>query len=309
MVRLAQIAIGLCVVAPSLASAQPAPSERLAVTAPRSQETIEKFVAAFATPTRMTGKIARWESAICPLTVGQQPAVTKFVTQRVVEVAALVGAPVNDSPSCVPNIDIVFSKTPQELLNNVRAHQPDYLGYATSGADLEKLATVTRPVQAWYATQTKDRQGLTRIDKAVRNGEGAPLPCFTCTGRGGPTEYLPEANYVAVTGDRISDGVRRAFYHVIIVADISRLTGYEAGPMADYIAMLALAQLNSLDTCQPLPSIENLLAKGCEVKAGVLTENDTAYLVGLYKMSPDRISITSQKGEIADRMNHMLAGQ
>lgn len=310
-----RFAIFLCAIwVPSLALAQPADggsaregaNQGVAVTAPRSREAIENFVAAFATPTHMTGKIARWESGICPLTVGQQPAVTKFVTQRIKEVAALVGVPVDASPSCAPNIDIVFTKIPQELLDNIRKHQPDYLGYATSAAEMEKLATVTRPLQAWYATQTKDRQGLSRIDKAMRNGEGAPMSCFTCVGRGGPTEYLPDANYLAVTGDRISDGVRSAFYHVVIVADINRLSGYEAGPLADYIAMLALTQLNSLDTCQSLPSVENMLAKGCESKTGALTANDIAYLRGLYKMSPDRISLISQKSDIADRMNQSL---
>jgi hypothetical protein len=128
-------------------------------------------------------------------------------------------------------------------------------------------------------------------------------------GRGGPTEYLPDANYASVSGDHISDGVRSVFYHIIIVADINRLKGYEAGPLADYVAMLALAQLNSLDTCQELPSIENMLAKGCEAKTGVLTGNDIAYLRGLYGMSPDRMQRATQMSEIADRMSQTLGGQ
>src|SRR3954470_21682465 len=93
------------------AAAQPAP------------DTIAQFVSAFATPTHVTGKVARWRSGICLLTVGQQPAVTKFVTDRVKEVAVMVGAPVNASPTCAPNIEIVFTTLAQPLLDNVRAHQ------------------------------------------------------------------------------------------------------------------------------------------------------------------------------------------
>src|SRR5258706_16354671 len=296
------------VVAPSLALAQPGPAstESLTGTGTRSREVIDKFVASFATPTRMTGKIARWENGVCPLTVGQQPAVTKYVTQRVKDVAAMVGAPVNATQSCTPNIEIVFTKIPQELLDNVRKHDANYLGYAESNAQMEKLAMVTRPVQAWYATQTKDLQGMSRIDSARKRGEGIAMPCFACPGRSGSPEYLPDATYAGVTGNRIGDGVRSAFYHVIIVADINRLAGYEACPLADYIAMLALTQLNSLDTCQQLSSVVNMLAKGCEAKAGVLTENDIAYLRGLYEMSPDRRLLATQKGEIADRMSQTL---
>ena len=53
------------------------------------------------------------------------------------------------------------------------------------------------------------------------------------------------------------------------------------GAVGDYIAMLALTQLSSLDTCQALPSIVNLLAPGCAQKPDGLTENDVAYLRGL----------------------------
>jgi len=311
--RFSLFAVTLCaiILAPSPSPAQPAPApaESATGTGTRSRDVIKKFVASFATPTHMTGKIARWEDGICPLTVGQQPAVTKFVTQRVKDVAAMVGAPVNAMQSCTPNIEIVFTKLPQELLDNVREHQVEYLGYAQSGAQLEKLATVARPVQAWYTTQTKDRHGMSRIDSALRTGEGIAMPCFTCLGRGGPTEYLPDATYASVSGDHISDGVRSVFYHIIIVADINRLNGYEAGPLADYVAMLALAQLNSLDTCQELPSIENMLAKGCEAKTGELTGNDIAYLRGLYGMSPDRMLLATQMSEIADRMSQTLGGQ
>jgi hypothetical protein len=311
-----RVALFAIAVAPSLALAQPsgAPTESVTVTGTKSRQLLDAFVKSFATPTQLTGKIARWENGICPLTVGQQPDFTKFVTGRVKDVAAMVGAPVNPAPSCTPNIEIVFTTIPQELLDNVRKHQTDYLGYAESGAQIEKLATVTRPVQAWYETQTKDLDGMSRIDSARRRGEGIAMPNFTglacpsCMARNSAPEYLPAATYARVTGNRISDGVHSTFYHIIIVADIHRLSGYEAGPMADYIAMLALTQLNSLDACQQLPSIVNMLARGCGTKAGVLTENDLAYLRALYKANADK-TLLSQQTEIADRMSETPGGR
>jgi hypothetical protein len=122
------------------------------------------------------------------------------------------------------------------------------------------------------------------------------------------TPYLPDATYARVTGNHISNGVRSGFHHIIIVADINKLKGYEAGPLADYIAMLALAQLNSLDTCQQLPSIVNMLAPGCETKAGALTPSDIAYLRGLYQTGPDK-RLLSQQDDIADRMSETLGGR
>ena len=74
-------------------------------------------------------------------------------------------------------------------------------------------------------------------------------------------------------------------------------------------AVLALTQIGSLDTCQPLPSIENLMAANCESKTDMLTKNDVAYLRGVYSMSADRRLFATQKGEIVDRMKDALDAQ
>ena len=304
MSRFALLAIvfSATILAPPLTLAQPVASMA------GSREAVQNFVDGFATPTRMTGKIARWEDGVCPRTVGQRPAIAKIVTQRVKDLAAFVGAPVNDSPSCTPNIEIVFTSTPQDLLKNVRERDADFLGFTESSTERDRMATVTRPIQAWYTTQTRDLRGLSRIDSARRPGEGMAMPCFTCQGRNsGRVEYLPAATYANVSGNRVSDGVRSAFFHVLIVADPSKLQDHGIGPLADYIALLALTQIASLDNCQQLPSIENMLAQGCGTKTDMLTKNDVAYLRGLYWMSADRRLLATQKSEIADRMSQVLA--
>ena len=59
-----------------------------------------------------------------------------------------------------PTIEIIFTTTPQDLLDTVRKDDPAYLGYFTSLAQADTLAKVTRPIQAWDATtETTDRKG------------------------------------------------------------------------------------------------------------------------------------------------------
>jgi hypothetical protein len=91
------------------------PVESVTVTGTRSREVVQGFVQSFAAPTRLIGKIARWEDGICPITVGIPAGFAKFVTQRVKDVAAKVGAPVDGSNSCEHNIAIVFTAKPQGL--------------------------------------------------------------------------------------------------------------------------------------------------------------------------------------------------
>ena len=288
------------------ATAQPAraPVENVTVTGTRSREVLDKFVASFAAPTRMTGKLARWEDGICPITVGLRPSATRFVTQRVRDIATRAGAPVNGQKSCRPNITIEFTTTPQALADTLRKKHASLLGYYDNSDQLEKLATVTHPVQAWYATATKDVGGAIEPDKSTRNGIGLEL---AQDGNAGKFVY-PNATALHVTGSHLGDGLRSGFYNVIIVADPTKLADYEIGSLADYISLLALTQLNSLDTCQQLPSIVNMLAAGCEGKADALSDNDLAYLRGLYKMGPDRTGRT-QRDEIAYQMNQSLEGK
>ena len=278
----------------------------------KSREMLDKFVKSSAVPTKMTGKIARWESGICPTAVGQKPAFTGFVTARVKAIAAAVGAPVSALASCTPNIEIIFTTEPQELLDRVRKNDPDYLGYAETSAKREALATVNRPVQAWYTTETIDLDGVHRMDSARRLGSGITMANFSAIAMPNSVAnrdpiYLPDATYTRVTGNHINDGARSGFNHIIIVIDSKKLAGQSFISLADYIAMLALTQLNSLDTCQQLSSIVNMMATGCDQKAEGITGTDLAYLHGLYKMSDDT-SLIFQQNDIADRMKETLAG-
>src|SRR6185312_12731685 len=112
-----RLAFLAAVIAPSLALAQPA--------SPPSRQAIDGFVDAFASPTHATGKLARWEKGICPIMSGQQSKISAFVTQHLVAVAGAVGAPVNTEKTCTANIDIVFTTTPQALLDDTRERSPD----------------------------------------------------------------------------------------------------------------------------------------------------------------------------------------
>lgn len=297
-------------------SAQPSalPQENVTVTAIKSREILEKFAKAFIAPTRLTGKIARWQKGICPLTLGQPPSLNRLVTQRVKEVAARVGVPVNTMQSCTANIEIIFTTTPQALLGNIRVHNPLYLGYADTAAQRAAAATVTRPVQAWYTTETVDLDGIGRIDGSQQGaGVGIRMACYSCLPACGgcannnPPIDLPYASFASVTGRRINDGTTSALNHVIITVDTSKLVGHDFGPLTDYIAMLALTQLNSLDTCQQLPSIVNLLAPNCDQKVSTITEMDLAHLRGLYKMSAEK-SLLFEQNDIVDRMKDALSG-
>jgi hypothetical protein len=297
----------LLLAAPALAQTAAPATEHVTVTGTRSREVTDAFVQAFVAPSRMTGKLARWEDGVCPVAVGLKPKFTDFISQRIRDIGAKAGAPVNARKSCTPNIEVVFTTAPQGLLDNVRKRHPEYLGYVDSSAQKAALATVTRPIQAWYTTQTKDLRGQAEIDSPRNGGVQLVIP-DPFTANAFITLDMPHAHARSVSGGRLDDGTRSTFYHIIIVADPNRLLDHEIGPLADYIAMLALTQLSSLDACQQLPSIVNLLAKDCASPATVLTDSDLGYLKGLYGMRASA-KLSVQQDEISYALQQSLEGR
>ncbi len=256
-----------------------------------SSEAVNQFVRAAAAPTYITGKVARWDVPICPFALGMPLDVTGLVVQRVKDVALKVGARVSSDPTCKPNIVVAFSTVPQELIESIRKDHRQWLGYHVGPKDLDRLARVTRPIQAWYSTATVDLRGRRQIDGSLIVGPSAS----------------PFAIETRVNGSRIADGLQSAFDHVVIIAN-PRMLRSTVSTVADYIAVLALAQINSLDTCQALPSVTSLLAQGCGRAATEITGNDLGYLKAVYAANPDKLP-DLQKHEIAYRMEQEAAGR
>lgn len=280
--------------APGLALAQaPAPTtENVTVTGTRDRQVIDKFVDSMAAPTRVAGKITRWQDGICPQTVGLNPAAVKFVNARLKAVARQAGAPVDPDPHCAINIEIVFTTTPQVMMDNVRKKKPNLLGYADNQQKVAALAHVSRPIQAWYLTSTRDDWGNVYLDIAHRKGVVQQ-------------DFPPNAIATSSTGSRLGDGIRSGFQHVIVAADPAKLTDYAIGQIADYISLVALSQVAAPGSCQPLASILNLMVPGCNSVPDGLSANDRSFLRGLYDRMNPGLNVGLQRGQIAAQI---LAG-
>jgi hypothetical protein len=248
-----------------------------------SDQVIAAFIESHSAVSRLD-KIARWEEGVCPSLTGLPANFTKFILKRVREVAAQVGAPVNPDENCKANIDIVFTTNPQALLDSVRAKQPVMLGYFQSSAQADRMAQVNHVIQGWHAIQSVDLRGKTEVDNMYTNSA------------------------LAVTGNRLGNGLHSSYYRAIIVADPNKLGNYEIGTLADAITMLALAQPAQEDACTDLPSILDMTNPACrkDKPAVALTAADTGYLRGLYKVDPGA-SLGVQKDGIAFHIKEALA--
>jgi hypothetical protein len=288
----------LLLVTATSAAAQPAPApqaaESVTVTATPlpGRSAVDEFIYSYPHVTRLSEKIPRWKDGICPVVEGVPARYAAFVTARLKAIAQKAGAPVNADPKCRHNIEILFSDHPQEVGDFLAKGHSPYLGWFDNLHQADDLAKVTHDVQAWYLTATVDYNGAWHIDLPRANFFYNNSYGFT---GGNDGDYLGFGRI----GGRINNGIASYLYNVIVVADSGKLKQYEMGALADYIAMLALSHPKRFDACWEVPSITNLLAKDCEPdrKTATLSDNDAAFLQGLYKMAPGD-SEFSQRAEI-----------
>jgi hypothetical protein len=206
-----------------------------------------------------TGTLSRWKEAVCIKTEGLPSAFEDYVFARVEAIAAAVKTPQEKRNPCRPNVYVIFTNEPQRFIDTVADQNPELLGYHYT-AQLKKLKTIDRPIQAWHVTGLQSEADLSGV---VLDSVWAP-PLI-----------VPSAT-------RISTAIQSFILFTLVVVDGKKISGYPLGAIADYIAMLALAQVRLIDHCGELPSILDLMATVCtRTKSQSITAADLAYLRSL----------------------------
>ena len=305
---------GVATAEPAGPVAAPASVSPLTVQAPPEPAVVQKqtheFVLSVAAASPAIDQIARWHSAICISVAGLPPDQTKRVSSRITEVAENLGVHTLP-PSCQANIEIVFTDKPQAFMDTVAATREELLGYYHRNQKAA-LKTVTRPAQAWYTTSTDSG--------AIAPNSSLAFATITTKGpasTGVTIHFQPKAEVADDPDNPVPTGCSEApqFTHcmlsklsnVLIVVDPSRLKDKTLGPITDYLSMLALSQMRSLDGCAALPSVIDRLGKPCgdrQLPDGI-TSADAAYLTSLYASDLEKNKPLEQD-EISRRMADIL---
>jgi len=241
-------------------------------------ESVPNFIKKHGKPAVLTGQLGRWVTEICPLTEGLTPAFNDFISARLKAIAASVGAPHQWPAQCRPNVGVYFTADPQAMLDEVARHAPQLLGFHYPH-QVKRLATVNRPIQAWYVTAIRGISGEDVVDDIWGT--------------------LPPGRL----GSRLTTGRSSLIVFVLVVVDTRKLTNFGVGSISDYIALLTLSRPTSLDGCEQLPSIIDLMSPLCGSTSTSIsmTAGDIAYLRALYSLNMEQ-PLSLQRTDIQDKM-------
>jgi hypothetical protein len=260
-----------------------------------SPAAIDSFVQSHAAVSDWTNQIGRWFQPVCPQVSGLKPEFSRYVSDRVVTLARNVGVPAQTSTSsCAVNVQIFFTPDPQQLLDRIAANYRPLLGFYYQ-SQRTQVTTFTGPLQAWYVTGTQSLESPTLLHPLLNGerGEGASGP--------GP---------VRIADSRLHQRLRSEILRVTIIADANALSRYSLPAIADYVAVLSLTRMSSMNSCQTLPSVIDLLSTACGTGRAAttsVTPADLGLLKALYSADLEG-NLNLEQTDIQVRMQKQLSG-
>lgn len=307
---LAALMVAATLALPQDRTAPPAPDpvsdpvvrlEDVVVDARRLEDAAEEFVDAVADPVGRRG-LARWHDGVCVGVANLQGETAQYLVDRVSDVARELGLRAHEPP-CHPSILIVATTdanafTEQFIDMRPVLFRPGGSGMNHGPAALERFRTSDRVVRWWSVSQPTDVDtGLS----AVR----IPGQCNgTCTGDGSATQYAPNTSVRSVS--RMSAQYRQDLKRTFVIVDVDRLGDATLAQLADYIAMVTLAQIDPDADTGRFETILNLFEEPATAQG--LTGWDRAYLQGLYETEWYRVSQNSQVRVISNTISNEYRG-
>lgn len=255
----------------------------------RLEDAAREFVAQVGAPAGPRG-LARWNRQICVGVVNMKGAAAQYMVDRVSNLAAEMDIPTGQ-PGCTPNVTI-FATTDGAALASamVEGRRREFDVGSTQMAQgdraLSAFKNSDRAVRWWQISVPTDINTGTRAIRLAGDVDevtGEPI--------------APVISRTATAG-RLRTQIRDDMARVVIIFDVNRLQGATFEQLADYIAMVALAQVDPDADLTGYNTVLNLFQEP-QATPG-LTGWDRTYLKALYAAQQAEINPRAQAADIAN---------
>lgn len=251
---------------------------------------VHDFLDKVAAPARGRG-FARWHREVCIGVENIDANAGQYIIDRISRLMLEVGLEPG-APGCRPDVHIIFSTDAQQTAAHLVEREPRLFrpagGHAGTdlGLDaLDEFVRSERPVRWWHVSMPVDAR------------TGAPAIVLPDGGLCGGLRCTPN---VQVAGpSRIHSGTRDDLQNVIIIADVPKLTGMTWQALADYLAVVSVAQIDPRTELRNFDSILNLFDNPAAYSG--LTDWDRSYVRALYEADQERIP-SMQRSDIVSRI-------
>ena len=250
-------------------SAQSAEPNTVTIQANKERE-LKRQISQFVTGsvfTYLNDSLERWNTPICPLVAGLPKERGEFVLARVSEIARDAHAPLG-SEHCRPNLYIVVSDNPDDLLKKWSRHDSHLFNTCNGMGYVREFMRSRQPIRAYYNARFSSAGADNGADFLELEGLRFDFSANGCI-------------FSGAAGSRIRYGAVQKLTSVIIVVDSRQTTNINMGQLADYVALVGLAQIRLEANPGTAPTILGLF-KASPAQLPGLSPWDQAFLRSLY---------------------------
>ena len=251
---------------------------------------IRDFVGEVAEPNRNRG-LARWNDRICVGVANLDGEIAQYLSDRISTVATDLGLSTGE-PGCTPNLLVIATADAGDLARKLteerrRAFRMGGAGMDRGGAALRDFVETDRPVRWWQMAIPVDAE---TGDIAVRIPGRCTGDCIDAS------DHAPQ---IAVhSASRLTTQIVDNLTRAIVIVDVDQVSGVSVLQLADYIALVSLAQIDPNADTSSYASILNVF-DAPEISDS-LTDWDEAYLGGLYGAERNHANWRAGRNEIVN---------
>lgn len=227
--------------------------------------------------------LARWSKPVCVATaqLSQQyaQAVIDRIALRIIEAGGDVAGPGCKADVMVIGTDDGAAMATALVKDDPRGFRPARGSTDRGSAALRQFQEGGAPVRWWHVS----------LPVNIDTGEWA----IRLDGEEPPTNAVREAS-------RLRANVRDDLARVVVIVDFSKTEHVRMSALADYVAFLALAQVDPTGDPAGQDTILNLFSRPADFTE--MTQWDRDYLAALYRAVPNRFDLQTQARGIADEV-------
>ncbi len=212
--------------------------------------------------------LQRWNSPVCPLVAGLPGDRGEFILSRVSQIAIAAHAPLAGE-HCKPNLFIVVTSQPDLLLEKWVRRDSRMVNSCNGWGYVREFLHARGPVRVWYNAEFRTRDGAA-LSEDSGGLDISGLMLSACSVSNSHSDFT-----------RLRFSEVQSLASAIILVDSNRTTHLNIGQLADYVAMVGLAQLRLDADTGKAPTILGLFTRKEPLPQG-LSKWDESFLHALY---------------------------
>jgi TPR repeat protein len=256
---------------------------------------VDRFVAAevFQAPGE---SIMRWNQPVCPFVAGLPRMFDDYIQTRIADIARAANAPVAGK-RCKTDLYVIASDDPESFLKKLWAKAPGMYGTRSEHGGVQSFLHSRDPVRVLFNSKLHCRVN------SMDGGKSSDMMAFFLGG-GGAQVDTTSPYFCGGGGSRLSYAAVNSIQSALIVVDLKRMQAVTTRELADYVAMIGLADIRPEADAGDVPTILRLFQHPKRPPRG-LSAWDRSLLYSIYNTSQSSVlQMPDMETTVVARIEH-----